>query len=106
MKARLRGFLGLYGKRVLFDLLVVGLLVSYGFWVNPNDGAGGIPCLWKTCFGVECPGCGLSRAGAFLVRGELAAAIHRNWLIVPVIILLAVHFASFYTKAIHRIKTQ
>lgn len=106
MKTPLRSFFSLHGKRVLIDLAVVGLLVAYGFRVNPINGAGGLPCLWKTCFGFECPGCGLSRAGAFLVRGEITAAIRQNWLIVPVVVLLTFHIASFYARAIHSIKTQ
>jgi hypothetical protein len=106
MNMALRSFLSLHGKRVLLDLTVVCLLVAYGFGVNPTTGAGGLPCLWKSCFGFECPGCGLSRAGAFLVRGEVAAAIRQNWLIVPVVVLLTFHIASFYARAIHSIKTQ
>lgn len=48
-------------------------------------GMPGIPCLWKMLLGVECPGCGLSRAWALLVRGDLAAAAQANWLIFPVV---------------------
>jgi hypothetical protein len=80
---------------------VIAALIGYGLLVNPYSGGNGIPCLWKALFGVECPGCGLSRAGAFLVRGELSAAVHQNWLIIPVVLLLAVHFVMSYHKSAH-----
>jgi hypothetical protein len=60
------------------------LLVGYGLWVDPSTGEGGIPCLWRVVFGVECPGCGLSRADALLMNGAFSAAVAQNWLIVPV----------------------
>lgn len=58
-------------------------LLAYGLLVDPDTGHGGIPCLWRTFFGLECAGCGLSRAGALLVRGHLHAAARANWLIFP-----------------------
>lgn len=63
--------------------LLLPALIVYGFLVDPLTGQGGIPCMWKLCFGVECPGCGLSRADALLVHGFPRAAVARNWLIVP-----------------------
>jgi hypothetical protein len=74
-------------------LLVAGLAL-YGFLVDPASGRHGIPCLWKTLTGMECPGCGLSRAGAHLVRGHFAAALKQNALIMPVTFLLLMHAAS------------
>ena len=62
------------------SLMLPGLVV-YGFMVNPVTGHGGIPCLWHLCFGLNCPGCGLSRADAFLIHGCLRQAVVRNWLI-------------------------
>lgn len=61
-------------------------LVIYGLAVDPTTGDGGIPCLWRLVFGIDCPGCGLSRADALLVRGQVWDAIRMNWLIIPVAI--------------------
>jgi hypothetical protein len=58
--------------------------VAYGAWLG-TSGAGGIPCLWKTLLGIECPGCGLTHAWALLLCGDLAAAARANGLIFPVL---------------------
>ena len=76
---------GLSVSRLLYvPLLMLPALVAYGVLVDPVTGHGGIPCLWKLLFGVECPGCGLSRADAFLVRGNVVEAVAANWMILPV----------------------
>jgi hypothetical protein len=76
------------GYPILEFLSVRGLmlpaLVIYGRLVDPTTGYGGLPCIWRMCFGFECPGCGLSRSNAFLVHGSLQEAVALNWLIVPV----------------------
>ena len=66
------------------QFLMLPALVAYGLLVDPATGHGGIPCLWKLCLGVTCPGCGLSRANAFFVHGHAVEAVAANWLIVPV----------------------
>jgi hypothetical protein len=70
--------------------VVLALLCGYGLLVNPFSGENGLPCLWKLLLDIECPGCGLSRAGAFLVRGRLVEAISTNWLIVPISALILI----------------
>ena len=35
-----------------------------------------IPCMNKSLFGVECPGCGTQRAINFILNGDFAAAFH------------------------------
>lgn len=75
-------------KRLLLQLLAFAALLAYGLIVDPDTGRGGIPCIWKAMFGFECPGCGLSRAGALLLRGRLAEAVRMNWLIFPFVAVL------------------
>ena len=77
LKERLRVEL-VSGRRCLLPALLV-----YGFIVDPATGSGGIPCLWRLMLDLSCPGCGLSRADALLVRGHFAAGIAMNWLIIP-----------------------
>ena len=44
----------------------------YTFFLSLEDFM--IPCLNKTLFGFDCPGCGIQRSLAHLVQGELIAA--------------------------------
>jgi hypothetical protein len=80
-----RTFEPAYAGRLLSvrSFMLPGLAI-YGMLVDPLTGHGGIPCLWRLCFGLTCPGCGLSRADALLVHGSLQQAIAQNWLILPV----------------------
>lgn len=40
-----------------------------------------IPCVFKTIFNVECPGCGLTRAFIHLLEFDFVGAYHSNALI-------------------------
>ena len=70
-------------KTAVLHCLTFVALLCYGLMVDPKTG-GGIPCLWKTLFGINCPGCGLSRAGALLLHGRLVEAARMNLLVFPV----------------------
>jgi len=72
----------------LSPILVLMGLIGYGLAIDPSNGSHGIPCLWKLIFQHECLGCGLSRAGAYLIRGEIENAIATNGLILPVAVLI------------------
>ncbi|HTF81050.1 MAG TPA: DUF2752 domain-containing protein [Cytophagales bacterium] len=50
-----------------------------------------IPCLWKTLFAVQCPGCGLTSAFIHLLQLEFSAAYAVN----PLVYLIA-PVAAFY----------
>jgi len=75
-------------KSVLSPILILMGLIGYGLAIDPSNGSHGIPCLWKLIFHHECLGCGLSRAGAYLVRGNIEQAMTTNWLIFPVALLI------------------
>jgi hypothetical protein len=64
--------------------LVVAVLAAAGFAIDPETGLRDLPCLWVTLFDWECFGCGLTRAGALLLRGRVHEAIAMNMLILPV----------------------
>ena len=70
-------------RAALFGVGAMLALLAYGLILDPDTGRNGVPCLWKTFFGFRCPGCGLSRAGALLLRGRLREAVTTNFLIAP-----------------------
>jgi|GEM_PF-1960791 len=78
-------------RKITTLLAVPCLALAYGFFVDPETGRHGIPCLWKTLFGITCPGCGLTRAWAMLLRGRWHEAAGMNWLIYPVVGVYAAH---------------
>lgn len=47
-----------------------------------------LPCLNKTLFGMECPGCGLQRSILLLGKGEFVAAFQMYPAIYPLLLFL------------------
>ena len=60
-------------------LLTIGIL--YFVFISLTDM--GIPCVFRLVTGLQCPGCGISRMLASLIRLDFAAAFRYN----PVILL-------------------
>ena len=58
-----------------------------------------IPCIWKTFFGFECPGCGMTTAFSELLKLNLTAAFKTNALLFIVapasLIYLVTDFRKF-----------
>ncbi len=69
-------------KRLLHIALIAGglLLLLVGYGVFYNIMGFGIPCMLHRMTGLECPGCGLTRAIAAVVRLDVAAAFGYNLL--------------------------
>ena len=40
-----------------------------------------IPCIWKSIFGIHCPGCGLTTAFISLIELNFKNAFETNWLV-------------------------
>jgi hypothetical protein len=51
-----------------------------------------IPCLWETCFGFHCPGCGLTRATIAIMQLDFTKAYECNPLV-----FLVLPAGAFYT---------
>jgi len=54
-----------------------------------------LPCLTKTLFGFECPGCGAQRALLFLFQGDFVAAFHMYpaiYTLVPLFLVIATNY--------------
>jgi hypothetical protein len=49
------------------------------------------PCFWKSVFGFDCPGCGITTSFIYLLKLDFTMAIQSNWLI-----LIIVPFVAYY----------
>ena len=67
------------GKLIVLGICIAVLLLSL---------LGAIPCLWRTTFGIPCPGCGMSRAYQALLNGDflLAWQQHPLFWLVPLVV--------------------
>ena len=71
---------GFHISRHLRRLLIGGAIAAAGvglFWLLAQIGSG-IPCVFNRITGLQCPGCGNSRAALALLRLDLAAAYRYN----------------------------
>jgi hypothetical protein len=82
------------GLQPFFDDAVLRLcsVASLVLVCMPADGIPGVElCLFRFWTGLPCPGCGLTRSGAHLLRGHIARAFNYNpfgLVIIPAILLL------------------
>ena len=70
------------GLFILIAIFIVSIIVP------PFDAAPFSICIFKNITGIECAGCGLTRAFLFLAHGQLSKAIKHNPLVLPVALLL------------------
>lgn len=80
---------------VLLRALFLALIPVAGI-VIPTEFLEGLPalCLFRLTLGVECPGCGMTRAISAVLHGELARAFAFNRGIVVVFPLLALAWVT------------
>jgi hypothetical protein len=57
-----------------------------------------IPCIFNYATGMQCPGCGLTRASMAILRGDFAAAFNFNPLIFAAPLFLAAYFLAKRSK--------
>ena len=70
---------------IVFALALGCAVLGVGYAVLVDRGVG-IPCLFRVATGLHCPGCGISRALAALLRGNFDAFFEYN-LLSPLIVL-------------------
>jgi hypothetical protein len=68
------------GVSIVWLVVVAALTVL--FWFNPAEWRFFPPCMFHQLTGLNCPGCGLTRALHELLRGHLAAAFRDHALLV------------------------
>ena len=57
-----------------------------------------IPCLWKSIFGFQCPGCGLTTAFISLLDLNFKNAFESNWLIYIIVPFGIYYMIQDYVK--------
>lgn len=77
--------------RVTAPVVALGALAVW----NPADNGGPALCPFHVITGLWCPGCGLTRAGGVLARGNIGDAIGWHPMILPLAIQVAVVWALF-----------
>ena len=77
--------------------LALVFLLPLPLFAIPPSSLEGLPslCLIKSIFGVECPGCGMARALAYLLHGDLPGALQSNPLALMVLPLLGFLWLRF-----------
>ncbi len=48
----------------------------------------GIGCVWRRLLGIQCPGCGMTRAVISLLRGDIVGAMGYNFMVVSLPVML------------------
>lgn len=80
---------------------VVGLATAYTAWRDPNQGGGLFPgCPLRELTGLDCPGCGGTRAVHALTQGDIGTAFDHNALFTIVLPLLAVAWALWLVHSL------
>lgn len=70
-------------------LAAAGLLacVALRLWDPGDDGT--VLCPFRSATGLDCPGCGMTRATAALARADVVGAVDHNLFVVPLVGVLA-----------------
>jgi len=86
----------LFKKSTIFILSVIGLIaviLGYGY-INYKYGIG-FPCMSNKIFGINCPGCGMTRAAVAMMRLDFYQAIEYNAfsiILLPLLFIMAIAF--------------
>jgi len=82
--------------------LLLVAMVGTLFFFDPSMASFYPPCLFRTFFGLECPGCGSLRAAHQLLHGNLGAAWALNRTVVVALPLAAIACVIGVIRRSHR----
>jgi len=74
-------------------VLMIVAVVGYGYISSKYNI--GFPCAINSCFGIYCPGCGLTRAGIAMLHFDFAEAFRYNAFSLILLPLVFIVLASF-----------
>jgi hypothetical protein len=57
-------------------------------WLERHE----VPCFFKKCFGIECPGCGIQRAFVSLLKGNIWESFRLYPALIPMILMIILLF--------------
>ena len=77
-------------RKLLIGLIILAGGILYLKVISPTFNIH-IPCIFKTITGLDCPGCGLTRASLALLDGDLYQAFRYNMLVFIITPLLALY---------------
>lgn len=69
--------------------------------VDPNEPGHYPPCPTQVLLGVDCPGCGLLRAGHALMHGDIPRALDHNILVLMIGVVAVGAWVSWVLRAWH-----
>ncbi len=81
----------------VFELIPIFVLMGIlfaGIFISSDELPSKTLCLAKQMLGIDCPGCGMSRAFLLIPRGELLHALHLNAASVALYLLFIIMLAT------------
>lgn len=83
-------------KKIIFKTCITALVLLWGIAViafSPE-------CLFKKVFGINCPSCGMTRAFAFLFKGDVLAAFKSHFMFwsIPALVIISFWFDGKISK--------
>jgi len=70
------------------------LTISIADWLEKHS----LPCFYKQCFHMDCPGCGAQRAFIELLRGHIKPSFFMYPALIPIIVMMIYLFLHLKFK--------
>lgn len=86
-------------KKAALTVPLFLLLLLAGVWLS--DHGTGIPCVFYSLTGLQCPGCGVTRMFSAILKGDFAAAYRSNaaiFLLLPVLAGIGLYTSVHWLK--------